>query len=138
MRKKPTLEDYHNMMRQIEALLIDSVKEQMMDANWIRAYFDIRLSTPRGQSLSRIYCELSDGSIVSLKTYPIEVDGLIRKIEKIKHKLLSDNWYGLLLIINRNGEVQIEFNYDSKCIGDRDFFFNEPQVPERFRKKIHP
>ncbi len=122
MAKVPTIEDFQKILNAIASALMTKVESELKGKPWTAAYLDVRGSAIGTSALEKFRIELPDGSVIATLGPPYETGQMLLKAWKIKDKVFPDKWYGIKVVIYPGGKCQTEFNYDSKCVSDPNFF----------------
>jgi hypothetical protein len=120
MAKKPSLDEFNQHMANIAAMLIPFVNAEIKDKHWKLAYLDSRSAGP-GAQFKKLRVELSDGTVCSSLSTPMDATMTLHKALRIKDKVFDRKWHGIKLIVRPDGKYETQFNYDPDCASDPQF-----------------
>ena len=98
-------------------------KRGLNETRWVSAFVDTRWTTDGKTRIEKLRIKLMDGKIFGLNCSD-EAGKMLRKVGKIKDNTFPDKWYGLKLTFTPEGKCTSEFDYNSECVTDDQFFLS--------------
>jgi hypothetical protein len=114
-----------DLMRDMAAILFQGFVASMGAEPWKEGFADIRRPENEPTIVSKARVVLPDGSLKTPSRGALDLTEVRNRFEELwstRDTASPNTWYGLKIILQPDGQCQIEFNYDPDCAVDPAFF----------------
>jgi len=115
------LNEFDAKVRALGVALHAQVKREIGKKKWVCATLDVRFAQQGSSWLSKIRVTVPNSEMVSISV-PADIQLILLDLNALRRASFSDEWYGLILEVNPQGNCTVSLNYNSQCAEDESFF----------------